>query len=73
MIPRPEVVILDERMPRMSGVDACKRIRSDDPDIAVIFVSADSTVETAALAAGASYFFTKPVSISQLAEAIDRT
>lgn len=68
---KPEVIILDERMPRMSGIDACKKIRSSHPEISVVFVSADSAAERGALAAGASRFLTKPVSISTLADAID--
>jgi DNA-binding response OmpR family regulator len=68
---RPQVVILDERMPGMSGVEACKIIHANHADISIIFVSADSTAEKEALKAGASFFFKKPVSILQLARAIE--
>jgi DNA-binding response OmpR family regulator len=71
MSPKPDVIILDERMPRMSGVEACNLIRSRYPDISIIFVSADSSAEKAALKAGAKRFLTKPVSIAQLSGAID--
>ena len=71
MVPRPDVVILDERMPRMSGTEACRRIHASYPDVSVIFVSADSAAEKTALEAGANYFFKKPVSISELARAIE--
>lgn len=64
--PRPGIVILDERMPKMSGVEACKIIHSKYPDIAIIFVSADQTAEERALAAGAKAFLRKPVSTTKL-------
>ncbi|MHB1908568.1 MAG: response regulator [Nitrososphaerales archaeon] len=63
---KPNIILLDERMPRMSGVEACKIIHAKYPDIAVIFVSADQSVEQRALNAGAKAFLKKPVSSEKL-------
>ncbi len=64
--PKPDFILLDERMPRMSGVQAAKEILSKYPDIRIIFVSADETAKQKARAAGARAFLNKPVSISEL-------
>ena len=37
---RPDVVVMDVRMPRLNGVDAARRMREWDPDIGVILLSA---------------------------------
>ena len=71
MEPKPEVIILDERMPGMSGVEACKEIHSKYPFISVIFVSADETAKTRAKQAGARIFLAKPVVLSDLISAIN--
>jgi CheY-like chemotaxis protein len=64
--PKPNVILLDERMPRMSGVGACKAIHSRHPEITIIFVSADDSAAEKARAAGAKAFLKKPVSVSEL-------
>ena len=64
--PKPEVILLDERMPVMSGVDTCKTILGKYPEITIIFVSADESVERNAMQAGAKAFLKKPVSIPDL-------
>lgn len=65
---RPELVILDHRMPVMSGLDAAKAILALDPGARIVVVSADSSVREAALAAGAVAFLAKPYPLSELVE-----
>jgi signal transduction histidine kinase len=61
---KPDVILLDIMMPRMSGYDVCKRIRSD-PQIAevpIIMITAldDNEAKLNGLVAGADDFLTKP-------------
>jgi two-component system chemotaxis response regulator CheB len=37
---KPEIITMDIRMPRMSGLDAAKAILSERPSTAIVFVSA---------------------------------
>ena len=71
---RPDVVVLDLKMPRMGGMEALREIRVLDPDIAVIIVTAFGTRETAfeALREGAYDFFTKPVDINEVRVVVGR-
>lgn len=66
----PDLVLLDARMPKMTGYDACRLIKSD-PDIQqipVIFLSAkgqDTEIQTG-LDAGAKEYLLKPFAPDQL-------
>jgi DNA-binding NtrC family response regulator len=69
-----DVVILDLKMPRMDGMETLKKIRSMDPDTAVIIVTAYASRETAyeALNEGAYDFFSKPVDIQEVRTVVGR-
>jgi len=71
--PRPDVVIMDQRMPRMDGITATEKIREMDPQANIIFLSADDAAREKALLSGATLFLTKPISIETLLEAIHIT
>ncbi len=47
---RPDVVLLDQRMPKMTGLEAARRILAEDPDQAVALLTAypDKRVQVAA-------------------------
>jgi DNA-binding NarL/FixJ family response regulator len=47
---RPDVIVMDQRMPRASGLEAAKRILAEDPDQAVVVLTAfpDKHVQAAA-------------------------
>jgi putative two-component system response regulator len=66
----PDVVLLDVAMPRMNGVEVCRRIKQDGATrlTPVILVSAIDSVEDriAGLAAGADDFLSKPPDITEL-------
>lgn len=66
---KPDVVIMDHRMPVMNGVEATKEIMRLNPHQKIIFVSADILVEKEAREAGASEFLPKPFRMDDL---IDR-
>lgn len=59
---RPDVVCLDVMMPKLSGYDVCKRIRSKDSKTPIIFISAKSEeIDTVlGLELGADDFIVKP-------------
>ncbi len=61
---RPDLILLDVDMPKMDGLEVCRRLRSDDsvPFIPIIMVTAkaDSADVVAGLEAGSDEYLTKP-------------
>jgi len=64
------IIIMDNVMPRMSGVEATRAIKSMDPDAKIIFVSSDVGQRPEALEAGAVGFVMKPFRITEVFAAI---
>jgi CheY-like chemotaxis protein len=73
---RPDLILMDLRMPRMDGFEAIKVLRSDPEtaDIPIIAISAWASAKhkERALDAGADEHFTKPVDLNRLLETINR-
>ena len=69
---KPDVIIMDHRMPVMNGVDATKEIIRMNPKQKVIFVSADVLVEKEARDAGAVDFLPKPFRMDDLIEKMEK-
>src|SRR5690349_19260343 len=71
---KPDVVILDVRLPDMSGLDAFTEIAEIDSRLPVIMITAYSTMETAieATKRGAYEYLLKPVPYEQLRAAVQR-
>jgi PAS domain S-box-containing protein len=67
-----DVVISDQIMPTMTGVTLLERLKTLRPGLRFVLCSGDGGGEAAALAAGASAFFVKPVSPEEIAQAIRR-
>ena len=44
MNPKPDIIIMDQRMPVMSGIQATNKILDINPSALVIFVSADESI-----------------------------
>src|SRR5262249_23463751 len=68
----PQVILMDVRMEKMSGIEACREIKSTRPDIAVLMITSypDEAAVTASLIAGASGYLLKNVSRAELLKAV---
>ena len=69
---RPNVVVMDIRMPNGSGIDACRTITAELADTPVIMLTshADSDALFAAIDAGASGYVLKRVGSTELVDAV---
>ena len=71
---RPDVILLDLRLPDQSGLDVLRQLRQIDARIPVVLVtvvrSADSAIE--AMRQGAYDYLLKPLELTQLRQVIDR-
>lgn len=70
----PDLILMDVRMPRMTGYEACKNIKADErvKHIPVVFLSAkgqDAEIQ-AGLNAGASEYLLKPFAPMELTEKV---
>ncbi len=63
-----EVVLMDLNMPGMGGIEACRRVRKEYPQIAILVVTVRDQEEDKieALDAGADDFITKPFKMGEL-------
>jgi DNA-binding response OmpR family regulator len=75
MQPKPDLILMDVRMPKMTGYQACEQLKANNStkNIPVVFLSAkgqEIEVKTG-LELGAEEYILKPFSIDQLKERID--
>lgn len=69
---RPDVAVLDIRMPRVTGVEAARRIKSSFPEVRVLVLTAydDDPYVFALLEAGADGYVLKTASAGELVSAV---
>lgn len=70
----PDLILMDVRMPRMTGYDACRAIKANSElkDIPIVFLSAkgqESEIQTG-LEAGAEEYLLKPFALDQLMDRV---
>jgi two-component system, chemotaxis family, chemotaxis protein CheY len=66
---QPDLVLMDHRMPKLSGATACRHILAKDPTARIILISAWSPLNGAD-ASGAMSFLPKPVDMERLKVAL---
>jgi DNA-binding NarL/FixJ family response regulator len=69
---RPDVILMDLRMPRMDGVEATKRLRGSGNKVVVLTTYADDRSVIDALRAGAVGYLTKDASAEEIQQALER-
>jgi DNA-binding NtrC family response regulator len=71
---RPDLVLLDNRLPGISGLETLQRLREHDPSLLVIMMTAFATLDDAvtAMRLGAADFVRKPIGLAELELAVER-
>jgi two-component system response regulator DevR len=71
---RPDVAVLDVRLPDGSGVEVCREVRSRHPEIQCVMLSAfaDDEVVAQAILAGASGYVLKQIKHGDIVNAVHR-
>ncbi|GIL09081.1 MAG: hypothetical protein BroJett033_5920 [Chloroflexota bacterium] len=71
----PDLILLDMRMPRMDGIEVCRRLKASEltADIPVIMVTGKTPGDARAegLMAGAVDYITKPISLQDLTRRVE--
>ncbi len=70
----PDAILLDVRLPDLSGLDALERLRAHDRKVPIIIMTAHGTAETAieAMKRGAFDYILKPWKLADLQELVSR-
>ena len=65
---RPDAIVLDMMLPDFDGLEVMRRVRSEDPDVPVIFLTAKDAVSDRinGLTAGGDDYVTKPFSLEEV-------
>jgi PAS domain S-box-containing protein len=69
--PGLDIIIMDHRMPGMTGLEAAREILKIAPQVKIIFASADAGIKEEAMKAGAYKFLHKPVTPKDIINAIN--
>ena len=69
---KPDIVLMDHRMPIKNGLDAMSEILQINNHVKVIFASADISIKQKALKLGACAFLDKPFNMRKLLSIIQK-
>jgi len=69
--PKPKVVILDYKMPYMSGIETMTTILKLEPETKIIMITADESIKLNAIDAGVKVFLVKPVNLKIIMSAVN--
>ena len=69
---KPNLILIDWMLPKMSGIEVCRQIREKNKEIPLIFLTARDTIKETieGLKAGANDYIKKPFSFEELLERI---
>ncbi|MBK7215378.1 MAG: sigma-54-dependent Fis family transcriptional regulator [Bacteroidales bacterium] len=69
----PEVVLVDNQLPKMQGLDVILKLKSLDEDVVIVFMTAYGSIETAvnAMKAGATEYINKPFAFEEIEVILD--
>jgi PAS domain S-box-containing protein len=72
---RPDLLIVDQKMPKLSGLDILRALREHQCDVPAIMITAYGSEEVIveALRLGARDYITKPFDVDELLNAVDKT
>ena len=70
----PELILMDVRMEKMDGIEACREIKSRYPDVIILMITSytDEDAVISSILAGASGYLLKHLSRSELLRSIRR-
>ena len=68
------LVLTDQKMPGLSGLELIEAVRAQNPETPVIVMTAYGTIETAvaAIKAGAAHYLTKPLNLDELLHRVEQ-
>jgi FixJ family two-component response regulator len=69
--PKPKVVIIDYRLPSMSGIELMEKLLALKPDTRIIFISGDDSIRESVLSSGADIFLKKPTKINDITDSVN--
>lgn len=71
---RPDLTLLDYRMPEMDGIDVLREIKQLDPHAPVIFITGEGSEDVAvqAMKAGADDYISKPISFPDMLQTVNK-
>lgn len=71
---RPDIIITDITMPKLSGIEMSEAIRKLNKDVPIVVISAynDTTHLTQAIDVGVTSFLTKPLNLKKLLETLNK-
>ena len=69
---KPDIILMDHRMPIKNGLDAMKEILQINEHEKVIFASADISIKQSVLSLGAYAFLDKPFNMKKLLNTIKK-
>ncbi|MBU7586495.1 MAG: response regulator [Nostoc sp. TH1S01] len=68
---QPDLLILDNRMPKLSGVEVYQRLQAQGIKIAVVLATAHGYLDELASSLGIAHFISKPYDIPELLKTIE--
>ncbi len=68
---KPHVLVLDNRMPELTGAEVCQRLREQGISVPIVFLTAYSDGQELAASLGIRYYLKKPYDFPDLFAAVD--